>query len=65
MIRIICKSSDDTDMIHAGDSLDVEWKTFDVSFPEVERWLRGSQGREVRKVTGIELLPAVKEPAAR
>lgn len=64
VIRIICRSTDDTAMVHTGAPLDVEWKTFDVSIPELERWLAGVKGREYRSVAGVELLHDQPKEAA-
>ena len=60
MIRIICTEVDGNDAAHVGGPVHTRYRTFDVSLPELEEWIRARGTNEFtsRNVTGIELLEA-------
>jgi len=56
MIRLIVTRSDIGAAVNIGGPVFQEHKTFDVSLPEVEAWLREEQGTyERRRFVGIEI----------
>ncbi len=59
MIRIVVRISYMGHVVHGGaPAASVDFKTFDVALPEVEKFLRGtaSETYVARDVVGIELL---------
>lgn len=63
MLRIIIKSDDASMAANAGGSVLVEYKTFNVSLPQVEAYLSATLSSNLahRQVVGIELLQATHE----
>ena len=60
MIRIIVRTDNAGMAVNVGGSVETLWRTFDVSLPELEAFLRhpgGTQTYTHRQVTGVELLP--------
>jgi len=58
MIRLIIRSVNVCDAAHAGGPADVEYTTFDVDLPEVEKYLRDVRflnSYESRVIIGAEL----------
>lgn len=58
MLRIIVRESDVCDAVNAQGPVLVSYRTFAVDIPEVEEWLRCSDGYKRREFIGAELLPA-------
>lgn len=60
MIRVIVRTTDVSEVIHAGGYVHVTNKTFDVDLPELEAFLRRDEGVKssyaTSEVIGIELL---------
>lgn len=61
MLRIICKQVSIGEAVHVnGGQTYVDFITFDVSIPEVEKYLRETQQWATRTVVGVEILEVPK-----
>lgn len=58
MVRLILRESDVLDAVNAQGPVIITYKTFDVDLPEVEEWLRSSNGYKRRELIAAESLPA-------
>lgn len=56
MIRIVTREINIADAAHVGGPVQETLRTFDVSLPDVEIWLRDNSQWQWRRVIGIELL---------
>jgi hypothetical protein len=56
MIRIIVRTSDCGAAAHVGGPVDLSFKTFDVSIPELEQFLSEKRDYSAREVVGVEVI---------
>jgi hypothetical protein len=63
MLRIMCRKFDVVLYTNTGEDA-MEFKSFDIDAPEVEKWLRAGHQSVVRKIMGVELLESPEAPHA-
>ena len=57
MIRILCRVAYRGAAAHVGGPVDLEYKTFDVELPEVEKWLTTNiDSYSTKEAFGIEIV---------
>lgn len=57
MIRILCVQADHSASANVGGPVVTTGKTFDINFPEFEKWLAEKQQWIERSVVAVESLP--------
>lgn len=57
MLRIICRDTDATEVVHANGQYHVRYRTFDVELPEVEAYLARVALYGHRAIMGAEIIP--------